>query len=404
MHRNEREETDMKKYRYFLILLSVILTLTFCLGAKSNENLSSNQTILSSSEIEALNRYDGNLKDNEMVLFIKEHGYLESFIQRLDSALDQKIENELSEKTNQIEQWGLNPEDNLKNLEDKVQKYLNENNNGIVIGTLEFELLLDKCLSNGASGIACKAKSDPSMGQIYLYMCIYKNYHKGELTATSKSIFSDQYYNKSLKEICCEDIIQDFVSTDSLSILRSFIEEMNLDFSPPWPALNGSSIQTYARTWAMTRNSYYLWYEANNDCTDFASQALFYGGLYMTYYSSDQTANGLVSTPTRWFYFNNSSQSGYSISTSFIRVLELYNYLAPHYATFSTTNSSTMTTYLNKGFLLQGKPFIGDYAHSVVITLVSGSPRYCAHSNCRYDEPIATFYNGYYQYRVVQVY
>lgn len=63
-----------------------------------------------------------------------------------------------------------------------------------------------------------------------------------------------------------------------------------------------------------------------------------------------------------------------------------------------------MTPYLNRGFILQGKLFIGDYIHSVVITLVSGSPRYCAHSNARYDEPIQSFYDYYSKYRVVQVY
>lgn len=192
-------------------------------------NYQSDQVILSSSEIAELDKYDSNLKNNDMILLIKERGYLESFIQRLNSAFDQKIKNELGDKINQIEQWGLNPKDTVKNLEDMVQKYLDENNNGIIIGTMEFDLLLDKMLSNGESGIAYKAKSDPSIGKIYLYMCIYKDYHEGDLTDADKLAFSDQYYNKSLENICCEDIIQDYASTDSLSILRSYVEEMNLD-------------------------------------------------------------------------------------------------------------------------------------------------------------------------------
>lgn len=169
-------------------------------------------------------------------------------------------------------------------------------------------------------------------------------------------------------------------------------------------ALNGQVIESYARTWALSRNDYYRWYDVNNDCTNFASQALYNGGLHMTYYTSDESADGVVNTTARWFYFQNSSKSTYSISTSFIRVLEIYNYLAPNYATFSTTNGQTMTSYLNRGFLLQGKQLYGNYSHSVIVTLVSGKPAYCGHSNPRYDEPIQTFYNGYYTYRVVQVY
>ena len=81
----------------------------------------------------------------------------------------------------------------------------------------------------GESGISDKAKTDPSIGPIYLYMCIYKDYHERALSDdTDTLVFSDQYYNKSLENICLDDIIQDYASTDSLSILRSFVEEMNL--------------------------------------------------------------------------------------------------------------------------------------------------------------------------------
>ncbi|NLB18725.1 MAG: hypothetical protein GX825_08375 [Syntrophomonadaceae bacterium] len=32
-----------------------------------------------------------------------------------------------------------------------------------------------------------------------------------------------------------------------------------------------------------------MWHDSKNDCTNYVSQAFYYGGLYMTYISSDQT-------------------------------------------------------------------------------------------------------------------
>ena len=391
----------MKKQSFLLIILSLIVIF---ISTSNVFALGENESSLSSYEIESLNKYDTKLAENESIILLKEHNYLDNFLKRLDFELSKKISNELPEKLDQLRQWGLNPNDNLRYLEKLVQLYLDNNKIEISIGSTDFDALVNKYLSDESSSIVFDAKKNSLIGQVYLYMCIYNNMHNSTSTDINDPVFSDKYYEKTLEEICRDDIILDFSSSDINGILRNYIEEVSLNFSPPQPALNGQAIESYARTWALSRNTYYKWYDVNNDCTDFASQALYYGGLYKTYVSSDQSANGVVSTSTRWFYFNNGSQSGYSVSTSFIRVLDLYNYLSPNYATFSTTSGTTMTPYLNRGFILQGKLFIGDYIHSVVITLVSGSPRYCAHSNARYDEPIQSFYDYYSKYRVVQVY
>ena len=85
--------------------------------------------------------------------------------------------------------------------------------------------------------------------------------------------------------------------------------------------------------------------------------------------------------------------------------MDLYSYLSPNYAVFETSNGDTMSPYLNKGFLLQGKHIIASYSHSVIVTKDSSNALcYCAHSSPRLDEPISTFYDGFSKYRVVQVY
>lgn len=396
----------MKKYRISLILLSLIIVMNCVLsmGAMSPRISSENSNALTEAERQALDKYDTKLKTHGYVLKLKEHGHLESFLVRLNKALDKKIATELPEKLGQIKTWGLDPQDTVKDLELHVLTFLNEKQGELQIGTSEFDRYVIEGLSDSPANLLSKARKDAAYGPLYLYACIYNYHHNIEQNNTAGSSWDLPVAGKTLEELFREDTIRDFADTDSLSVLRSYMQENNLDFSPPWPALNGQAIESYARAWANSRNNYYRWYDEGNDCTNFASQALFNGGLYMTYYTSDETANGIVSTAARWFYFQNSSQSTYSISTSFIRVLELYSYLAPNYATFSTTNGQTMTTYLNRGFLLQGKQLYSNYSHSVIVTLVSGALAYCAHSNPRYDEAIQTFYNGYYTYRVVQVY
>lgn len=172
----------------------------------------------------------------------------------------------------------------------------------------------------------------------------------------------------------------------------------------PAHPLSGSAIQTYAQTWAESFNTAYV--TQPSDCTNFASQCLYAGGLDMEHNNaSDKTANGYVDTTSRWFYFNNSSTKKYSASTSWVRVVDLYTYLSPDYAVFETSDGATMSRYLNKGFLLQGKPIVGSYGHSVIVTKnSSGDLLYCAHSSPRLDEPISTFYDGFSKFRVVQTY
>ena len=92
------------------------------------------------------------------------------------------------------------------------------------------------------------------------------------------------------------------------------------------------------------------------------------------------------------------------MATCWSRVVELYTYLSPHYATHEALANTGMNSYLNKGFVLQGRQFLGTYKHSVIIVSVNGTLKFCAHSNKRRDENLSTFYDGFYMCRVIQMY
>lgn len=356
----------MKKYRISLILLSLIVVMNclLSLGAMNPLISPENNNTLTETERQALDQYDTKLKANDYVQKLKEQGHLENFMSKLHTALEKKIETEMPEKLGQIKAWGIDPQETVKDLELDVLLFLKEKDGKLQIGTSEFDYYVKSWLSDSPANLLSQARKDPTYGPLYLYACIYNYHHNMQPADSVDSSWDSTIAGKTLEELFLEDTVRDFADTDCPIVLRSYMQENNLDFSPPWPALNGQAIESYARTWALSRNTYYRWYDVNNDCTNFASQALFNGGLYMTYYTSDESANGVVSTAARWFYFQNGSPSTYSISTSFIRVLDIYSYLAPNYATFSTTNGQTMTSYLNRGFLLQGKQLYRGYCQT----------------------------------------
>ena len=111
----------MKKQSFLLIILSLIVIF---ISTSNVFALGENESSLSSYEIESLNKYDTKLAENESIILLKEHNYLDNFLKRLDFELSKKISNELPEKLDQLRQWGLNPNDNLRYLEKLVQLYL----------------------------------------------------------------------------------------------------------------------------------------------------------------------------------------------------------------------------------------------------------------------------------------
>ncbi len=334
---------------------------------------------------------------------------MDGFIEEVQRQFKEQARTDFSERVQQLTQWGLKPTDSLQDLEVMAQRCLNTHYVGIKISTSAFYDMVSANFLGDSNSIIRKAKSDPQFGALYVYMCLYYDniiINENSNISNNELSFDSSYYGKTLQEFINEDFNLNFKDTQIPIILREYSKKEEIQSSSPWPALNGSSVQWYARRYSSneTGNTSEYFYLPDRDCTNFVSQALFYGGLYMTFTNSDKTADGYVETQKRWFYFKNNTSTGHSVSTSWVRVNELYNYLSPHYATLETKSNSTMTPYLNKGFVLQGKAFIGGYSHSVIITITNGKYTYCAHSRSRCNEPIETFYNSYYKCRVIQTY
>lgn len=351
---------------------------------------------------------DESLCDNASVIALKKAGKLDKFVKEIQTQYKIQEREDMSDRSQQLKTWGINLTDTLYSLEIMAQHYLDEYYSGIKIGSSSFYDMVKNYFYGDSNGIVRRAENDPKFGLLYVYMCLYYNNIILDTTANKNDskLFNDTNYKKTIQQFINDDFDMNFKDTQIPIILRENLEDAEIQSSNPWPDLNGDLIQSYARKYSKTDagNTTDYFYISGGDCTNFVSQALFYGGLYKTFITSDKTANGYVETEERWFYFNNNTSTGHSVSTSWVRVTELYNYLSPHYATLETKANSTMTPYLNKGFVLQGKHFFGGYSHSVITTITNGADTYCAHTSRRCDEPISTFYDGFYKCRVIQTY
>ena len=385
----------MKKTISFFVCLLFLFQITIPSFAYSETQP------VTAAEKQALSAIAPELCAMPEITMLKNAGALDAFLKEVNVQKEKYLPDEIEETMDVISAWDILGDDTVVDVAQRAQAYLDAHFDSVLIGTPEFDEMVRYYIETDAMPTDKMAKDDPAFGPLYLYMCIYDAYILADNSACANAEKLEILNSVPVRNIVERDCEANFADTQVKSLLRNYVQAYS-DGSV-WPALNGESIQTYARRYADTPNtSQYA--TQPQDCTNFVSQALFYGGLPMTYTASDLGANGFVETDSRWFYKKNSSPTGYSASTSWVRVVELYNYLSPHYAVYETTNGSEMTPYLNKGFVLQGKPFIGSYHHSVIVTFTEKGVTYSAHSSPRNDEPISTFYNGFYKYRVIQTY
>lgn len=393
----------MKKISVLLLTIIMILQIPVLAYANTDESvLDSSKKI--PNDIQTISYIEKTIDMNKNdIKVLKNKGVFDEFLDEVSVEMDKYVSLNSNEVLNQISKWGISPKCTVSDIEIEAQKYLNKYFNGIKIGSNEFKEMVHKYIDNEDMGSRTLADENHEFAPLYLYMCVYSAYilDEEETSIQDYSLYNDKSDIKNLliSDIAYADSQEDFVDTISPQILNKYVQIYAANSS--WPKMNGSRIQSYAQKYAISYNTNYI--GMSSDCTNFVSQALYYGSLPMTYNASDKSANGYVETTSRWFHFKTNA-SKYSISTSWIRVVELYDYLSPHYAVYETSSGSNMTPYLNKGFLLQGKPLIGKYKHSVIVTINNGNVQYCAHSSDRKNESIQTFYNGFSKYRVVQTY
>lgn len=209
--------------------------------------------------------------------------------------------------------------------------------------------------------------------------------------------------------------LQDFVDTIVPELLRYALEtlrQLGLDFGadPFWPTLDQKAIVDYAHKYAKKYNPAYRVPPSGEDCTNFVSQALHAGGLSMTPSSIRGTDPGIKTTTEQWYYYNSPSANArtpydraVAVSTSWLRVVDLYSYLAPHYATVTSTNDDVVRRNLKAGYVIQGGPSLGRYEHSSIVTEKNGKWCYTAHTNDRKDRDMKHYFNAYDKFRVIKV-
>lgn len=399
----------MKKIICFMLVTLFVLQIPFFAYASNTTSNVTNpveNSVLTEEKTQILMLIDKTVNKNKNdVQILKRDGLFEEFLNEVSFQMEEYVSSSTNEFFQELSKWDISPKDKVSDIEFKAQNYLNKYFDGVKIGSSEFEELVHKYIDNEDMGVRALADNDVEFGPLYLYMCIYDAY---VLEKENTSIMNYSEYkenadieNLQMSEIAYTDSQEDFVDTISPQILNQYVQVSST--TSAWPKMKGNNIQNYARNNAEKYNSNFITLDKNADCTNFASQALYNGLLPMTYTANDKKANGIISTNARWFHFKTSSTK-YSISTSWIRVVDLYDYLSPHYAVYETSKGSNMTPYLNKGFLLQGKHLVGKYKHSVIVVINNGKVQYCAHSSNRKDEPIKTFYDGFSKYRVVQTY
>lgn len=396
----------MKKVKFLSVVFAIILI--FQISPVHAFTVSNNT--LSTQELNALNFYDKELCNNQQVISLKNSNQLDGFIKKLNDEYNVLEHQDYLDKMEIMSLWEITADDTFKDIAVMAQTYLDNHCGGIIIGTKEFNEYVENSLLGDGDGIFRRAQENKEFGPLYLYMCLY--YEQLKNNTDYLDVIKSGSRNKGFEELTISEIIQydfkyNFSETTIPIILREYSNSVLENSRNAWPRLSDEKIEEYARRHAESPNNANYINLGDEDCTNFVSQALFYGYLPKTYINpNDKNHDGYVDTEDRWFYFNNNSNSGYSISTSWVRVVELYNYLAPHYATYEARANSNVNPYLNKGFVLQGKPLIGGYRHSVIVTHhpETGQLSYCAHSNPRKDAAISIFYDGFYKCRVIQTY
>lgn len=362
-------------------------------------------------EVKKLDREEREILDLIMPVFemepknleiIADDKQLDSFISDVKGNMEKEVEKYSNDIIEEVRGYGINDTDTVEDIREKAEVGLRNIDSNIEIDSPEFEKIVHKYIDSDEYPVERMAQEDPDFGALYIYMCIYDTYiiNDDKSTVVDYGTYSslDDIESLRISEIAENDGMESYINVDVPQLVKAYTSTK----STAWPKLNGNKIHSYARTYALNNNPSYVTQTA--DCTNFVSQALFYGGLKKTFYTSEKNKNGVVETDKRWFYFNNNSRSKYAVSSSWIRVNELYNYLAPHYGVFTTQNKSKMNDYLQPGFVLQGKKAIGAFKHSVIVTKSGNEWKYCAHSYARKNAPLKQFYDAYKTVRVIQTF
>lgn len=345
-------------------------------------------------------------QDSEYVIELKENGLYDNYIKLLREKWPSYIQSEKLYTLDELSQNHISSNTTMSQLKQKAQDELNQNHDGIKIGSSQFTNLLNTSFQDEENSLLDQIYSKEK--PLFYFMSVMDGMLYND---DGSSIMQSYHLSKpddfnllTLSDLAEMDAERNFADTVAPALSYSFAAK-----SSTWPKLNSNKISDYAYKHAL-KGSYntkdYLTPTPRADCTNFASQCLHAGGLGMRYTSKEAKnhKNLTVSKEiSKWYNLKKSN----NISTTWIRVVELYKYLAPHYQTFESRSKEKMNKQLKYGYLMQGRKIFRRYSHSVITTktLSGHGMGYCAHSASRRGVGINYFYTyGHYiEYRIVKV-
>lgn len=395
----------LKTRKMISVVLALILMCVPVVRVAAEDNLLIGMSVADREIVEMIGRITD--KNSDEIALFKQKGLYDEFISETRTKIEAYVAEDMQYMFSKMANWGIYSSTLVSEVEAMAQEYLNENFDGILIGSAEFEALIDEYLTGANMPIQTILENDSDFGSLYMYMCIYDSFI---LCDEDTDIENYSFYNSvsDISNLLMSDVALtisrecavDFVPSN---MIRKYVELCAE--SPYWPALNPTLIQNYAVTWANSFNPMFYTDDQGKDCTNFVSQALANGGLQMKFELANLRENRIVSTTDEWYNLYDPETGDFYVSTSFIRVVDLYDYLAPHYATLQAYTAAVAKRYINTGFVLQGRHIASRFSHSVIVTEKRNEEfTYCAHSNPSNMKPIDNFFDNFFAYRIVQVY
>lgn len=270
----------------------------------------------------------------------------------------------------------------LYEIQTIVDDFLSDNNYNITTNSPEFfEFTKNQLLGeNPDKRLINHDKFDlihSYLVEYYVEICdnLLLNEEKKDIAGYSSEntnyVISNSSLDKTLKEIK-EDNISKMESNKGIRTIASY-------------SFSRSAAASYARQYAISYNPIYKSYWPT-DCRNFVSQCLHAGGLPM----HGSTQAGVEESTTEWYhYYSGETASGsvVSVTTSFIRVVDLVSYLSNKTTVQNCTTVSQLYNACSTGdaFFLADATTLTPYHAMIISNANSSSTTYCGHTNDRKD-------------------
>jgi len=214
-------------------------------------------------------------------------------------------------------------------------------------------------------------------------------------------ILSDSLKAQTIQEVRTYSNMANYLLDNSVKEQQSVSAvELSTSLSTSTYSFSGSKAQSYMNTYWNSINSSFG--EMPNDCTNYASQIVWYAGLPM---DGTTSSPGYHTTTTDW-YNKTLPYNSRGWSTSWTVVGDFYSYWVGHrghsYKVF--TGHTGIASYVKPGDIIQIKnQSTGKWYHTVIVNYVSnGVVYYSGHTNNHLHKALTDISASSYDFRVIK--